>query len=317
MALKITALAGGTGGAKLVDGLATLLEPDKLTLVVNTGDDFEHLGLAISPDLDTVTYTLAGLANPQSGWGRTDETWNFLQTLKEFESPVWFRLGDRDLALHVERTRRMKAGQPLSEVTRMFCRIFSIAHVILPMTDDPVRTIVETEDGDLPFQEYFVKHSHEPQVRGFRFEGVEDAEPAPGFLQAIEDSDAVILCPSNPWVSIDPILALNGVRKALEGKVTVSVSPIIGGQAVRGPAAKMFTAMGIEPSARAVAEHYGKILSGILIDDVDADLASDIESMGIRARVTNTLMKTQADRTRLAEEVLTLTVDLVEAESRQ
>ncbi|MCJ7569893.1 MAG: 2-phospho-L-lactate transferase [Anaerolineales bacterium] len=315
MALKITALAGGTGGAKLVDGLTTLLGPDMLTLVVNTGDDFEHLGLAISPDLDTVTYTLAGLANPQSGWGRTDETWNFLQTLNDFGSPVWFRLGDRDLALHVERTRRMKAGQSLSEVTRTFCRIFEIDHLILPMTDDPVRTIVETDEGALPFQEYFVKHSHEPLVRGFRFDGIEHAEPAPGFLPAIQDSDAVILCPSNPWVSIDPILALKGVCKALEGKVVVSISPIIGGQAVRGPAAKMFAAMGIEPSACAVAEHYAKILSGILIDEVDAELAPDIEALGIRAKVTQTMMKTQPDRARLAEEVLMFTAELVEEES--
>ena len=317
MALKITALAGGTGGAKLVDGLTTLLAPDKLILVVNTGDDFEHLGLAISPDLDTVTYTLAGLANPQSGWGRTDETWNFLQTLKEFGSPVWFRLGDRDLALHVERTRRMKAGQSLSDVTRAFCRTFGIDHVILPMTDDPVRTIVETDDGDLPFQEYFVKQSHEPVVRGFRFEGIENAKPAPGFLQAIEDSDAVILCPSNPRVSIDPILALSGVSKALEGKITVGVSPIIGGQAVRGPAAKMFTAMGIEPSACAVAEHYQQILSGILIDEVDVELAPEIEALGIRTKVTQTMMRTQPDRRILAEEVLAFTAELVEAESRR
>ena len=315
MALKITALAGGTGGAKLVDGLTTLLGPDMLTLVVNTGDDFEHLGLAISPDLDTVTYTLAGLANPQSGWGRTDETWNFLQTLNYFGSPVWFRLGDRDLALHVERTRRMKAGQSLSEVTRTFCRIFEIDHLILPMTDDPVRTIVETDEGALPFQEYFVKHSHEPLVRGFRFEGIEQAKPAPGFLPAIQDSDAVILCPSNPWVSIDPILALKGVCEALEGKVVVCVSPIIGGQAVRGPAAKMFAAMGIEPSASAVAEHYAKILSGILIDEVDAELAPDIEALGIRAKVTQTMMKTHPDRERLAEEVLMFTAELIEEES--
>jgi LPPG:FO 2-phospho-L-lactate transferase len=211
----------------------------------------------------------------------------------------------------------MKAGQPLSEVTRMFCRIFGIHHVILPMTDDSVRTIVETDDGDLPFQEYFVKHSHEPEVRGFRFEGIEHAEPAPGFLPAIEGSDAVILCPSNPWVSIDPILAIRGVREALEGKVTVSVSPIIGGQAVRGPAAKMFAAMGIDPSACAVADHYKQILTGILIDEVDADLAPEIEALGIRARVANTMMKTQPDRKRLAEEVLTFTEELLEVESLQ
>ena len=211
----------------------------------------------------------------------------------------------------------MKAGQSLSEVTRVFCRTFGIDHVILPMTDDPVRTIVETDDGDLPFQEYFVKHSHEPLVRGFRFEGIEHAKPASGFLRAIEDSDAVILCPSNPWVSIDPILALSGVCKALEGKVTVCVSPIIGGQAVRGPAAKMFAAMGIEPSACAVAEHYQQILSGILIDEVDAELAPEIEALGIRTKVTQTMMRTQPDRKRLAEEVLAFTEELVEAESRR
>jgi LPPG:FO 2-phospho-L-lactate transferase len=185
------------------------------------------------------------------------------------------------------------------------------------MTDDPVRTIVETDDGDLPFQEYFVKHSHEPEVRGFRFEGIEHAKPASGFLQAIEDSDAVILCPSNPWVSIDPILALSGVREALEGKITVGVSPIIGGQAVRGPAAKMFAAMGIEPSAFAVAAHYRQILSGIVIDEVDAELAPEIEALGIRTKVTQTMMKTQPDRKRLAEEVLAFTAELVEAESRR
>jgi LPPG:FO 2-phospho-L-lactate transferase len=185
------------------------------------------------------------------------------------------------------------------------------------MTDDPVRTIVETDDGDLPFQEYFVKHSHEPVVRGFRFEGIENAKPAPGFLQAIEDSDAVILCPSNPWVSIDPILALCGVCKALEGKITVGVSPIIGGQAVRGPAAKMFAAMGIEPSACAVAEHYRHILSGIVIDEVDAELAPEIEAIGISPKVTQTMMKTQPDRKRLAEEVLAFAAELVETESRR
>jgi LPPG:FO 2-phospho-L-lactate transferase len=199
----------------------------------------------------------------------------------------------------------------------MLCSTFGIDHVVLPMTDDPVRTIVETDDGDLPFQEYFVKHSHEPVVRGFRFEGIENAKPAPGFLQAIEDSDAVILCPSNPWVSIDPILALCGVCKALEGKITVGVSPIIGGQAVRGPAAKMFAAMGIEPSACAVAEHYRHILSGIVIDEVDAELAPEIEAIGISPKVTQTMMKTQPDRKRLAEEVLAFAAELVETESRR
>jgi LPPG:FO 2-phospho-L-lactate transferase len=197
----------------------------------------------------------------------------------------------------------------------MFSRVFGIEHTILPMTDDPVRTIVKTEMDDLPFQEYFVKYAHEPQVRGFRFEGIESADPAPGVLPAIKASDAVILCPSNPWVSIDPILAVRGVREALEGKVIVSVSPIIGGRAVRGPAAKMFSAMGIEPSAYAVADHYGKILTGIIIDEVDAALAPGIEALGIHVRVTNTMMKTQPDRKKLAEEVLDFTSTLVDMET--
>ena len=206
--MNILALAGGVGGAKLAHGLARILPPEDLTIIVNTGDDFEHLGLYISPDLDTVCYTLAGLANPDTGWGRVDETWNAMADLKRLGAPDWFNLGDRDLATHLERTRRMKAGQTLSQVTREFCKAWGVRHTVLPMSDQPVRTIVETDEGDLPFQEYFVHRHCEPRVKSFRFDGLSTASPAPGVREAIQSADAIILCPSNPWVSIDPILSV-------------------------------------------------------------------------------------------------------------
>ncbi|MBE3117592.1 MAG: 2-phospho-L-lactate transferase, partial [Candidatus Atribacteria bacterium] len=207
--MKIVALAGGVGGAKLADGLAQLLPPENLTIVVNTGDDFEHLGLYISPDLDTVCYTLAGLVNPETGWGRREETFHVLENLQKLGGPDWFHLGDRDLATHIERTRRLREGQPLSQITRDFCHAWGVRQPVLPMSDQPVRTMLDTtEDGELAFQEYFVHRKCEPKVKGFRFAGIEMARPAPGVLEMIEQADAVVVCPSNPWVSIDPILAV-------------------------------------------------------------------------------------------------------------
>jgi len=300
--MKTVALAGGVGGAKLADGLAQLLPPQDLTVVVNTGDDWEHLGLAISPDLDTVCYTLAGLANPETGWGRAGETFQMLAALRTLGGPDWFGLGDSDLATHLERTRRLKAGASLSQVTSDFCRAWGVAWTVLPMSDQPVHTLVDTvEHGELPFQEYFVLRRCEPRVRGFRFAGLEAAVPAPGVLEALQAAEAVVFCPSNPWVSIDPILALPGVRAALRGRPVVAVSPILGGQTVKGPAAKMYAELGIQPSAAAVARHYADLLSAFVIDQVDADLAGEI---GTRAVVTRTLMKTRADRRRLAQDVL-------------
>jgi len=300
--MKIVAIAGGVGGAKLVDGLAQLLIPGDLTIIVNTADDFEHLGLYICPDVDTVCYTLAGLANPETGWGRLGETFQALGNIRNLGGPDWFHLGDKDLATHLERTRRLQVGQLLSQVTRDFCQAWGVRHTVLPMSDQLVRTMVATDDfGELAFQEYFVHLNCKPKVNGFRFEGVDTARPAPEVLEAMQNADAIVFCPSNPWVSIDPILAIKGLRPAIALKTVVAVSPIIGGQTIKGPAAKMFTELGIQPSAVAVARHYGDLLSGYVLDIIDADLASEIT---IPCYITQTLMKNRDDRRHLAQDVL-------------
>ncbi len=302
--MKIVAFTGGVGGAKLVDGLAQILPPEDLTVVVNTGDDFDNLGLYICPDLDTICYTLAGFSNPETGWGRAVDTFHVLDAVKILRGEIWFRLGDKDLATHLERTRRLKAGQALSQITRDFCLTWAVMPIILPMSDQPVRTMVDTvEYGELPFQEYFVHRNCAPKVKGFLFAGIESAVPAPGVLNSMQNADAVIFCPSNPWVSIDPILAVKGIRAALGKKCVVAVSPIIGGKTVKGPAAKMYAELGVQPSALAVAHHYGDILSGFILDTMDAILAKKIK---IPTCVTNTLMKTREDRRLLAQDVLNL-----------
>ena len=304
--MKIVALAGGVGGAKLAHGLAQILPPEDLTVIVNTGDDFEHYGLYICPDLDTVCYTLAGLANPETGWGRVNETWNVIRNASKLGGPSWFNLGDQDLGTHLERTRRLKEGQCLSEITRDFCRAWRIEHAVLPMSDAPVKTIVETEEGDLAFQEYFVHQRCEPRVKGFRFDGADKAEPAPGAREALQSADAVIICPSNPWVSIDPILRVLSPLRPGEGSGVrcVAVSPIIGGETVKGPAAKMYRELGIEPSALAVANHYRGLATHFVLDQVDKQLQGEIMSLNMHTLVTNTLMKSHEDRSRLAQEVL-------------
>lgn len=304
MALKLVALAGGVGGAKLAHGLARLEGGEELTVVVNTGDDFVHLGLKICPDLDTVIYTLAGLANPETGWGRADETWSFLAAMQELNGPTWFRLGDRDLATHVFRTHRLMAGHTLSAITEEICENYGIQTRLLPMTDDEVNTIVQTAGGDLSFQEYFVARACQPVVEGFYFEGVETAQPAPGVLESIHNADAVILCPSNPWVSLDPILAIPGIRDALMSKTVIGVSPIIQGRALKGPAGKMFQELGIEPSATAVAEHYQDVLTSFVLDIKDKDLAGEISNFGIEVKITDTMMTSDEKRIALAEEIL-------------
>lgn len=298
--MKIVALAGGVGGAKFAHGLAQNLHPQDLTVIVNTGDDFEHYGLYICPDLDTVCYTLAGLANPDTGWGRLNETWNVIENAAKLGGPRWFNLGDQDLGTHLERTRRLKEGEALSKITKDFCEAWGIEPTVLPMSDQPVRTIVETEEGDLAFQEYFVHRRCEPRVTGFRFEGVEAAKRAPGTREAIESADAVIICPSNPWVSIDPILH---VVKRIE-KPVIAISPIIGGQTVKGPAAKMYRELGIEPSALAVARHYCDLVTGFVFDQVDTPLEGEIRSLNMRTFVTNTLMKSHEDKKQLATDIL-------------
>jgi LPPG:FO 2-phospho-L-lactate transferase len=284
----------------MVHGLAKHLSPQELTVIVNTGDDFEHLGLSISPDLDTVCYTLAGLANFETGWGRANETWNTISNVEKLGGPNWFRLGDQDIATHLERTRRLKEGQRLSKITQDFCKAWGIQHSILPMSDTPVRTIVDTDEGELAFQEYFVHRRCEPKVKGFRFDGVDSATPAPGVIEALQAADAVLFCPSNPWVSIDPILK---VVKEIK-KPVVAVSPIIGGKTVKGPAAKMYTELGIESSALAVAEHYRHLLRGYVLDNLDSELEEKVNRLQIKTFVTDTLMNHLTDRARLAKDVL-------------
>lgn len=303
--MNIVAFAGGVGGAKLADGLAQCLPPENLTIIVNTGDDFEHWGLRICPDLDTVCYTLAGLANPETGWGRTGESWDVFTNVSNLGGLDWFRIGDKDLATHLERTRRLKSGQPLSQIVHDFCLKWDIKTTILPMSDQPVATIVATmEMGELAFQEYFVHQQCNPIVKGFRFAGIDSAKPAPGVLNAIRNADTIIFCPSNPWVSIDPILAIPGMRNAISQKKVVAVSPIIGGQSVKGPAAKMFTELGIKPSTLAVAEHYQGIISGFVLDIQDNCWEEDIQALGLHTLTVNTLMKTGSERVRLAQDVL-------------
>ena len=304
MLRRVLALTGGVGGAKLVSGLAGVLSDDQLTVIVNTGDDFEHLGLVICPDLDSVIYALAGLANPHTGWGRVDETWNFMEALGELGGPTWFGLGDRDLALHHERTRLIGEDHSLTAVTQHICQMLGVAVAVLPMSDQPVRTIVISDEGELSFQDYFVAHSCEPRVNGFHFNGLETASPAPGVLEALLATDLVILCPSNPWVSLDPILAVSGVREAVAAKPVIGVSPIVGGKAIKGPAAKMFVDLGFEPSALAVAEHFQDLLSGMVIDREDEAMTSEITLLGMRVLVADTIMNTSEDRLRLAEEIL-------------
>ena len=298
--MNIVALAGGVGGAKLAHGLAQVLPHEDLTVIVNTGDDFEPYGLYICPDLDTVCYTLAGLANPETGWGRVDETWNVIENAAKLGGPDWFRLGDKDLGTHLERTRRLQEGDLLSQITRDFCKAWGIEHTILPMSDQPVRTMVDTDEGELAFQEYFVHRRCEPRVKGFRFENADRARPAPRVKEAIQSADAVVFCPSNPWVSIDPILKI--IHKI--EKPVFAISPIIGGQTVKGPAAKMYQELGIEPSAFAVANHYRDLLTGFVMDNADAQLIESVKRLNIQTRVTNTLMNSLEDRRQLAVEIL-------------
>lgn len=302
--MKIVLLSGGVGGAKFADGLARAMAPEDLTIIVNTGDDFDHLGLRICPDLDTVVYTLAGLAHPENGWGRADESWDFYETLTALGGPAWFRLGDRDVALHVERTRRLRGGETLSGVTRDLAGRMGVRAAILPMSDHPTPTIVLTQEGPLPFQEYFVARSWQPRVTGFRFEGMEVATPAPGVLRAVEEAEAILFGPSNPWVSLDPIFAVPGIRLALAGKRVIAVSPIVGGEALKGPAAKMFRELGIAPSAAAVAGHYRGTLTDFILDRLDGDLEEEIRDLGMRVWIADTVMRSPEDRSRLAREVL-------------
>ncbi|HVI27075.1 2-phospho-L-lactate transferase [Hansschlegelia sp.] len=301
---RVVALCGGVGGAKLAYGLAETLG-SRLTIVVNTGDDFEHLGLFVSPDVDTVLYTLGRRADRERGWGRADETWNFMAALAEIGGETWFNLGDRDLALHVERTRRLQAAESLSAVVGRFATSFGIAARIAPMTDARVSTVVETTEGEMPFQRYFVGRRAEPVLTGVRFNGAAEAEPSAAVVEALTAPDlrAVVICPSNPFLSVDPILAVPGLRRLLENVAApvVAVSPLIGGAAVKGPTAKIFAELSLPATSAAIAKHYGGLLDGLVIDETDAANQGDV---GVAVLVTRTLMSSDEDRVRLAEETL-------------
>jgi LPPG:FO 2-phospho-L-lactate transferase len=303
--VTVVALSGGVGGAKLALGLSRVLPAKELLVVCNTGDDFEHLGLCISPDIDTVMYTLAGLANRELGWGRHDETWSFMETLETVGGETWFRLGDRDLAVHVERTRRLRAGESLSAITADLCRRLGVGPRVLPMSDDPVRTRVRTDEGWIDFQDYFVRRRCEPVVHELAFHGAEAARAHPDFMAALTDPalKAVVICPSNPFISIEPILALPGVRDALAqcAAPVIAVSPIIGGRAVKGPTAKMMTEFGTTPSASAVAHRYADLIDGYVVDFADMD---QVAAIGPRVTLGQTMMTTLADREALARTVL-------------
>lgn len=305
MSGRILALAGGVGGAKLAFGLASVLPADALTVAVNTADDFEHLGFSISPDLDTVMYTLAGVANPETGWGRQGESWAVMEALGALGGETWFRLGDKDLATHIERTRRLRAGEPLSAVTRELASRLGVKPAMVPMSDDPVRTMVTTDRGELAFQDWFVRLRCEPVVKSIRFAGAETARPHPALLK-LADLRGIVVCPSNPFVSVAPILALPGVRPALAVAAVprIAVTPIVGGQAIKGPAAKMLAELGHDVSALGVARYYEGLVDGFVLDAQDAALAAGIAALGMRVRVADTMMRNDADKRRLAAEVL-------------
>lgn len=302
---NVLALSGGVGGAKLALGLAHLLPPENLTVVANTGDDFTHLGLRICPDIDTVIYTLSDLADKERGWGRAGETWNFMAALSRLGSENWFNLGDSDLAMHIHRTERLKQGATLSEVTAEIASTLGIKATVIPMTDDPVATIVETPDGPLAFQHYFVRERCQPSVTGFRFEGIEAADPAPIFTKHLENSlDLILVTPSNPFVSIEPILSLPGVRDKIAKSSTpvIAVSPIVGGKAIKGPAAKMMAELGMPASALEVARAYRDVIDGFVIDVDDEAQVAEIEAIGMNVLVTNTVMNDLDDRITLARD---------------
>ena len=309
----IVALAGGVGGSRLSVGLAAALPPEALAIVVNTGDDFEHLGFTICPDLDTVMYTLAGQNNLKTGWGRAGETWQFMNEVKRMGGEDWFQLGDRDLAVHVLRREALRRGVPLSAITRDLAARFGIKHAIVPMSDTPVRTRVKTKSQELSFQDYFVRLRCAPRVTGFRFAGARAAQVPPALqrLMRSRQVEALVMCPSNPFVSIAPIMAVPAIRAWLKARTfpVVAVSPIIGGAAVKGPAAKIMCELGFKPSALAVVRYYGDAVDRWVIDQQDAGLRNEIERMGKRVLIADTLMTNRNKSAALARRVVAFARD--------
>ncbi len=307
----ITALAGGVGASKLLEGLARALPPEDLTIIVNTGDDIEMFGLYIAPDLDIVTYTLAGLVNPMMGWGLNSDTFHCLDSLLRFyDSERWFNLGDRDLATHIFRTNLLKQGVPLSEISERIRRTLGVRARILPMTDTHTPTTIITDAGELHFQEYLVKHRAQPIVQGIRFENIEQAQAAPGVLAAIQQSRAVIVCPSNPLISIGPILAVPGVRAALQqiAAKVIAISPVVGGASLKGPTDRMLAQLGHDVSATQIARLYADFLDAFIVDTQDVGAKAEIEALGLPVYVTNTVMSGANEKLALAQ----VTVQVVE-----
>ena len=302
----IVTLAGGVGGAKMAHGIAGAVAPGAQTVIVNVADDFELHGLQISPDLDTVLYTLAGIANPQTGWGIAGDTRVAQDAMTRLGADPWFVLGDQDLATHVLRTARRRAGESLANIIADFAGKLGISSPILPVTNDPVSTIVDTPDGALAFQDYFVRRRQQDEVLGVHFSGIESAAPAPGVLEAIATAEVIVIAPSNPIVSVAPILETPGIREALTRTkaIKVAVSPIIGGAALKGPADRMLRSLGYESSALGVARIYAGLVDGIVIDSVDAEMLPGIESLGLRSTALQSIMGDAADRARFANEVL-------------
>lgn len=304
--IRIVALAGGVGGARMLDGFAALGMGDRLTAIINIADDFELWGLHISPDIDTVMYTLGGLANVQQGWGIAGDTRAVLDAIARYGEDPWFLLGDQDLATHILRTQCLREGQSLARITRDLANALGITTRLLPASNDRVRTHIRTDDGWLDFQEYFVARRHADEVQGVRFDGIESAQPADGVLESIREADLLLICPSNPVVSIDPILHIPGVRQAIAsaGAPVACVSPIIGGAAIKGPAADMLRSAGVEVSSAGVAEYYGNLVDVMVIDEQDAPLADGIRASGKQVVVLQTIMGDRDDRARLAAEIL-------------
>lgn len=302
----ITVLAGGVGAAKFLRGLIDVIDPASITVISNTADDEEFFGLHVSPDIDTVIYTLAGVVNEEQGWGLAGDTYQMLERAKQLGSDAWFLLGDKDIATHLMRTQLLRDGKSLSDATAALARAHGLSCRVLPMSDDRVRTIVSTDDGELSFQEYFVRRRQQDEVRALRFDGADSARPAHGVIDALQDADAVIVAPSNPLVSIGPILAVPGIRQALvETKApVVAVSPIIGGHALKGPADKMLVSLGHESSAVGVARLYADFVDALVIDREDASLADEVESTGVRAAVTDTIMRDAASQRAVAQATL-------------
>jgi LPPG:FO 2-phospho-L-lactate transferase len=302
--MKITALAGGVGAAKFLSGLVRVLPPENLTIIVNTGDDFQWQGLHISPDIDTITYTLAGLSNPETGWGIRGDSFHCLSRLQALGCDTWFQVGDRDLATHVYRTDRLRSRGSLTEVTDCIRRMNGVEARILPMTDSFVPTQVHTDEGTMHLQEYFVRRKCEPHVTGFTFQGIEASKPAPGVIESLGDASAIVVCPSNPFISINPILAVPGVRASLRHSNVIAVSPIIAGRAIKGPTAVMLAEMGHEVSAVSVAEMYRDFVDIYILDHKDAPLGARISSLGMQARMAATQMDSDEAKLALARSVL-------------